>query len=154
MSTTTNYYKRSIDLSVFQGIDEKRMVTVNQSLFNNGGEVCTGIQKLIQRWLITFLTPKGAVKFHPNWGTDYIAESAGFHSEIDAEIAFYSANADACEQMRREEDKNMELEECIEKVNLDSISVYDTGFSLHVTIVSRFGEAAPLVLPINVNPIL
>lgn len=154
MSTTTNYYKRSIDLSVFQGIDEKRMVTVNQSLFNNGGEVCTGLQKLIQRWLITFLTPKGAVKFHPNWGTTYVSESTGFHSEIDAEIAFYSANADACEQMRREEDNNMELEERIEKVTLEDISIYDTGFSLHVTIVSRFGESAPLVLPINVNPII
>ena len=154
MSTNTNYYKRSIDLSVFQGIDEKRMVTVNQSLFGNGGEVCTGLQKLIQRWLITFLTPKGAVKFHPNWGTNYVSEAASFHSEIDAEIAFYSANADACEQMRREEDNNMELEERIEKVTLNGISVYDTGFSLSVTVVSRFGESSPLVLPINVNPII
>lgn len=153
MSTNTNYYQRSIDLSVFQGIKENGMTTVDQTLFNNGGEVCTGIQKLIQRWLIRFLTPLGTVKFHPDWGTSFLSEAPSFHSEIDTQIAFYSAISDVSDQLAEEEDEDMSEDEKLEKVELLSITIHDTGFVLRIKITSQIGESAPLVLPITVNPL-
>ena len=153
MSTSTNYYQRSIDLSIFQGIKENGIATVDQSLFNNGGEVCTGIQKLIQRWLIRFLTPLGAVKFHPEWGTDFLSEAPSFHSELDTEIAFYSAITDVSDQLSEEEDDNMSDDEKLEKVDLLGITVRDTGFVMKIKITSQAGESAPLILPITINPL-
>lgn len=153
MSTNTNYYQRSIDLSVFQGIKENGLATVNQTLFDNGGEVCTGIQKLIQRWLLKFLTPLGSVKFHPEWGTSFLSEAPSFHSEIDTQIAFYSAISDVSDQLIDEEDENMSEDEKLAKVDLLSITISDTGFVMKIKLTSQIGESAPLVLPITVNPL-
>lgn len=153
MSTLTNYYNRSVDVSIFQGAKEIGVATVDQSLFNNGGAVCTGIQKLIQRWLLTFLTPLGAVKFHPERGTSFLTEASGFRTEIDAEVAFYTCNANACEQLIAEEDDNMPDDERINYVELQDITVGSTGFSLRVMLYSLSGENAPIILPITINPL-
>ena len=153
MTVTTNYYNRSVDLSVFQGIKSSGMATVDQALFTNGGEVCTGIQKLIQRWLIAFLTPEGTVKFHPEWGTEFLAEAGNFKNEVEAETEFYLCNSDACDQLREEEDDNMSDDERIDSVELKSVIVSSTGFSLSVKINSLAGESSPLVLPITINPL-
>lgn len=153
MSSSTNYYQRSIDVSVFQGIKENGIATVDQSLFNNGGEVCTGIQKLIQRWLIRFLTPMGSVKFHPDWGTEFLSEAPSFHSEIDTEIAFYNAISDVNDQLFEEETEDMSDDEKLERVDLLSITVQDTGFVMNIQITSQNGESAPLILPITINPL-
>lgn len=153
MSTLTNYYNRLVDISIFQGVKEVGIATVDQSLFNNGGAVCTGIQKLIQRWLLTFLTPLGAVKFHPERGTTFLEEASGFRTEIEARVAFYTCNANACEQLRNEEDENMPYDERIDYVDLLDIEIGSTGFSLKVQLYSLNGETAPLILPITVNPL-
>ena len=153
MGTLTNYYNRSVDVSIFQGAKEVGVATVDQSLFNNGGAVCTGIQKLIQRWLLTFLTPLGAVKFHPERGTTFLEEASGFRTEIEAEAAFYTCNANACEQLIEEEDDDMPDDERIDYVELQDITVGSTGFSLRVMLYSLSGENAPIILPITVNPL-
>lgn len=153
MASTTNYYNRSVDLCIFQGIKDSRPVTVNQALFDNGGYVCTGIQKLIQRWVIKFLTPFGSMKFHSDWGTSFLEEATSFHSEVDAALSFYSANMQACDQLRSEEDDSMLLEERIDDVKLNHITVNSTGFTLNVTITSKFGTSAPVVLPVSINPL-
>lgn len=153
MASTTNYYNRSVDLCIFHGIKDSRQTTVKQSLFDDGGYVCTGIQKLIQRWIIKFLTPIGSMKFHPTWGTSFLEDATSFRSETAAELAFYSANMDACDQLRAEEDDSMLLEEQIDNVKLNYITVNSTGFTLNITITSKFGTSAPLVLPISINPL-
>ena len=153
MGTLTNYYNRSVDVSIFQGVKEVGVATVDQALFNNGGAVCTGIQKLIQRWLLTFLTPLGAVKFHPERGTTFLTEASGFRTEIDAEVAFYTCNANACEQLIAEEDEDMPDDERIDYVELQDITVGSTGFSLKVMLYSLSGDNAPIILPITVNPL-
>lgn len=153
MSVTTNYHKRLIDLSVFHGVKAIGIATVDQSLFNQGGEVCTGIQKLIQRWLITFLTPKGSVKFHPEWGTPFLENATSFKNEMAAESSFYMCNSIACDQLKQNEDDSMPDEERIQGVSLISITVNTTGFNLKVRLVSRAGNTAPLILPITLNPL-
>lgn len=153
MVTSTNYLNRSIDIAVFQGIKSSGVVTVDQSLFNNGGEVCTGIQKLIQRWLIAFLTPEGSVKFHPEWGTSFLSEAGNFKNEIDAATEFYMCNSDACDQLRDEDTEDLPEDEQLDSVSLDNITVTDDGFSLKVTLTSLAGDSAPLILPITINPL-
>lgn len=153
MTETPNYYNRSIDLCIYQGIEPGKRVTVDQSLLNQGGSVCTGIQKLIQRWVLRFLTPIGSVKFHPEWGTSFLENAISFNSEIDAQLAFYSANADACSQLRAEETDDMDLDERIDEVTLNYITLTETGFSLGVTLTTLFGTTTPVVLPILINPL-
>ena len=153
MGTSTNYHNRLIDVSVFNGIRETGMATVSQSLFENGGSVCTGIQKLIQRWILTFLTPKGAVKFHPERGTTFLSDATGFKTEINAEASFYTCNSHARAQLKDEEDDSMPDEERIGNVELEGITVNATGFELRIRLTSRAGETAPLILPITINPL-
>ena len=153
MTVSTNYLNRSVDLSVFQGIKADGVATVDQSLFNNGGEVCTGIQKLIQQWLITFLTPEGSVKFHPEWGTSFLAEASNFRNEIEATTEFYVCNSDACDQLEEAETDDMPDDERIDTVELDNITITSDGFKLKVILTSAAGESAPLILPITINPL-
>lgn len=153
MTVSTNYLNRSVDISIFQGIKSSGVATVNQSLFSNGGEVCTGIQKLIQRWLINFLMPEGSVKFHPEWGTSFLAEAGNFKNEIEAATEFYMCNSDACEHLREEETEEMSEDERIASVELNSIIITGDGFKLSVTLNSLAGTSAPLTLPITINPL-
>lgn len=153
MTVSTNYLNRSVDLSVFQGIKADGVATIDQSLFNNGGEVCTGIQKLIQQWLITFLTPEGSVKFHPERGTSFLAEASNFRNEIEAATEFYVCNSDACDQLEEAETDDMPDDERIDTVKLNNITITSDGFKLKVTLTSLAGNSAPLVLPITINPL-
>ena len=153
MAVSTNYLNRSVDISVFQGIKISGIATVDQSLFNQGGEVCTGIQKLIQRWLIAFLTPEGSVKFHPEWGTEFLSEASNLRNEVEAATEFYLCNSDACDQLREEDTEDTPEDEQIDSVQLDHITITDNGFSLKVTLSSIAGASAPLILPITVNPL-
>lgn len=153
MVTNANYANRSVDIAIYHGIKERGMVTVDQNLFDNGGEVCTGIQKLIQRWLLTFLTPLGTVHFHPERGTSFIAEAPYFHNEAEARSTFFLCNSDAMDQIKSEETDDMAKDERMDHVELISLIPEETGFQLSVKVYSQYGTASPVTLPITVNPL-
>lgn len=86
-----DYVGRTIDLWLFQ--QQEPGAALPQSLFIPvPGYICTGIEKLTQRWLIEFLTESASVKFLPDRGNAFLTEfkRGNLQSELDifAEFGF------------------------------------------------------------------
>ena len=70
MSTLTNYSNRLVDLELLQTTDGKTYTKVTLSLTNTP-KIVTGVQKLIQRYCVIFLSIKDA-RFSEEIGTDML----------------------------------------------------------------------------------
>lgn len=151
----SNYNNKSIDVVAFHGVQPVGYTQLRQNLFfGTSGEVCTGIQKLVQRWLCIFLTPAGSQTFSPNRGTRFMVDIFSAGTETKVQTIFQSANSDALSQLRAEETVNMPLDERIKSVKLDKMSLYLGNLSLYVTIKSAAGDTANIILPIDTNPLM
>lgn len=153
METTTNYSNKPIDILAFQGVQSIGMASLAPDLFAKGGSVCTGIQKLIQEWVILMMTPKGSIRFYPQRGTDFYNDIMQSFNENDAYCSFLISNAETIDQLKEEETDNTPEDEKIKSVELNSLSIKEDCLSLSVTITSEAGTSSTLVLPISSNPI-
>lgn len=111
----------------------------------------TGLQKLIQRYTVLFLTPKGSVKYHPDQGSRFInafgADNIQTSGDIVAQFAF--ANYDVIAQLRWEETDDDPDDERIKSVSLLDYNIdYSEGrLYLKVRLISLAGESAELTIP-------
>lgn len=151
----SNYTNKSIDVVAFHGVKPVGYTQLRQNLFlGTAGEVCTGIQKLVQRWLCIFLTPMGSQTFSPNRGTKFMVDIFTAGTETQVHTIFQLSNADAIAQLKAEETVGMPEDEMIKSVKLDSMSLYLGRLSLYITIKSKAGESAGIILPIDTNPLM
>jgi len=151
----SNYTDKSIDLVAFHGIKPVGYSVLQQNLFiGTSGEVCTGIQKIVQQWLCIFLTPIGSQTFNPLRGTRFMLDIFDAGSESSIFSTFYFANSDAIDQMKAEELVEMPDDERIDDVTLTRLSLYLGTLSLYIHITSKAGESAEIILPIDTNPIV
>ena len=155
MSTAANYANRSIDLVFLQGVTLSGKKTLAQQIFNesNAGQVCTGIQKLIQRWILRLLTPAGTMKFNPTRGTTFMRDMLTAYNESDVDTVFRLANMDATRQMIQEETNSMPSDERLNHVELLDITFTDYSVIIKVRMYSQTGDSSPVVLPISLNPL-
>jgi len=151
----SNYTNKSIDVVAFHGVKPVGYTQLRQNLFlNTAGEVCTGIQKLVQRWLCIFLTPTGSQKFSPERGTRFMLDIFTAGTESDVNTIFQIANSDTIDQLKAEETVGMPADEMIKSASLDSIILYLGNLSLYITIKSKAGESTGIILPIDTNPLM
>lgn len=143
----------TVDVFAFTGAKLSGLAQLNMNLLESGGSVCTGIQNLVQEWLILMLTPKGSVIFDENRGSDFLPEAMTATVESDIKTSFVFANADVMEQLRKTSDGRPD-DEVIDKVTLDSLNLQDGLLSVKATITSKAGEARTVTLPIHNNPII
>lgn len=155
MSTAANYANRRIDLVFLQGVTLSGKKTLAQQLFNenNAGQVCTGIQKLIQRWILRLLTPVGTMKFNPTRGTTFMRDMLSAYNETDVDTVFRLANMDATRQIIQEETPSMPSDERLNHVELLDITFTDYSVIIKVRMYSQTGDSSPVVLPISLNPL-
>lgn len=151
---TSNYNNKSVDVVAFHGVTPVGYSRLRQNLFlEASGEVCTGIQKLVQRWLCIFLTPIGSQTFNPNRGTRFMLDIFHVGSESAIFSTFYFANSDTIAQLKEEDFTGTPNDERIDSVKLTKISLYLDTLSLYIHITSKAGESADIILPIDTNPI-
>lgn len=67
----TNYTGRTVDLSIFEGAqaDGAQQLTLD---FTDGGDVITGIEKLVQTFVFLFLTEQGSIRYDPTVGSSFV----------------------------------------------------------------------------------
>ena len=143
----------TVDVFAFTGAKLSGLAQLNMNLLESGGSVCTGIQNLIQEWLILMLTPKGSVVFDENRGSNFLPEAMNATVESDIKTSFVFANADVIEQLRRTSDDKPD-DEIVDKVTLDTLNLKDGLLSVKATITSKAGESRTVTLPIHNNPII
>lgn len=151
----SNYTNRTIDLVAFHGVKPVGYAQLKQNLFlDTAGEVCAGIQKLVQRWLCIFLTPLGSQTFDTDRGTRFMVDIFSAGTENDIYTIFQIANSDTIDQLKNEETTDMPLDEKIGSVTLNSIELYLGSVSLYITIASKGGTSVNVILPIDINPLM
>jgi hypothetical protein len=157
MTTIADYAGRTVDVFAFDGVlkDEKTLLT--QELFNEeqSGLVCTGIQKLAQRFILELLTDKGSMYGKPDNGTGLLQayRQGTVRSEMDAAQEWAFAVNDALANMQAEEEETDPDDEKIASIELDSVA-FSQGVKVAYSakLLSAAGSSRKIILPLPIVP--
>lgn len=154
----TSYVGREFDLLAMQDAAPVGEALLAQTIFSNedAGQVCTGVQKLAQRWLLHMLTDRGSMPYNADDGTDLLAEARRGVWRIEADVieSYDFAAADVALYMAREEDDSMHPEDRFDHDELLSVALLPySSVSLSVAIFSQAGDSRKVILPIPFSPI-
>lgn len=120
-----------------------------------GGQVCVGIQKLAQRWLIEFLTIRGSMKYKPDRGCDFMQEvrSQSLRTENDIYSGFLASRSQVAANLRAEDVETDPADERYAGSELLSVVIRpDRTMVLTVEITSAAGTSRKVILPLTVGP--
>lgn len=151
-----DYIDRRFDLLALQGAQPTGSAQLQQQLFNgNSGQVCTGVQKMAQRWVLEFLTDEGSLPFLPDRGVSFVraARTGQFRNEVDAIAEYNFAAVKIMQTMQNEEVDAMEDDERLASDELTGLSIQEGLLTLNVTLTSQAGSSRQVILPIPVLPI-
>lgn len=153
MSTIADYQDRKIDILAFQLNDNRTQVSQTVAKDNSGGNICTGIQKLAQRWVLEFLTPIGSVPYKPKIGSPFTDQvRRGLIKNNFDIVSYFSASALIVSvNLKREDSLSDPADERFDKATLDGFSFDNSGkLILNVTLLSAAGTSRKVILPISV----
>jgi hypothetical protein len=147
---------RVYDVLGLQGAKPMGEVLLQQILFNDAaaGMLCTGIQKLAQRFVLELLTEAGSMLYLPARGTQFMIKfRAGYlRTETDVFIAFNLALNDLELSLAAEELATDSPDEVYASATLDSVAITNGAASLHVTLMSQAGTSREVIMPISTTP--
>lgn len=156
MTALIDYKDRSYDFFAFQNVKPEGDNLLEMELFSklSPGQICTGIQKLTQRWLLEFLTEAGSMPGLPARGTNFMTLVRQgrliSYTRIWSEFVFSAYTAGV--NLRREEDDTWNPEERYSKANLLSLAVLPGYANLRIEITSQAGVSRKTILPISTLP--
>ncbi|MDO4568767.1 MAG: hypothetical protein Q4D38_00105 [Planctomycetia bacterium] len=136
----------NIDWCVFSGVQPNTSSLLEPSVIQGG--LCTGIQKLVQRWLIRLMTIKGSMPFAQERGCGFISEISKVQTESAVRIAYLFAQMEIEPQLLAEETEDMPDDERFLSSELLGVSRLRGACSLSVKLTSRAGESREVLLPI------
>ena len=158
-SKTTNYSGRLVDVLAFDGTFSDKQFELDQSIYSKtkpSGQVCAGIQKLVQRWLIEFLTPLGSIPYLQSRGTSFLntVRSGKIRSELDATLAFNLARDQVAFNLIQEDKAGTYPDdEKYGSVDLIGVKVVlGDKLTVSLRINSIAGASRVFVIPVSVVP--
>jgi len=155
--TPSQYIGRTFDLLVLQGATRAGSAQLQHTIFGeeSSSEVCTGVQKLAQRWAMKFLTIAGSMPYLPDEGTDFVRllQQGLLRDEAEALAAFTIAAVQVRTSMQAEEDSSMDDEDRMDTATLKRLALSNQWVSLTVEIYSLAGTSREVILPIPYLPI-
>lgn len=158
MTTAVDYLNRRFDVLAFRGAKSRGDVLLQQTLFgaDAGGEVCTGVQKLAQRWALEFLTVRGSMPYHmSSRGSDFMryVRQGRLRTEFDVTAYFNFAAQQVKTNLLNEETSDMHPEDRFRRASLGQIALLDGVLELTVDISSLAGDSRQVILPIPITPV-
>jgi len=156
MSTLADYVGRKYDAVFYHGVsDVPGSHLLSQYLADEqGGEICTGVVKLMQRVMLRLNTPRGSMLFAKNEGTDLVAafRQGSIRTEADVYTAFGFAASRVMTQCARDDDGTLPADERLVSLNLLSVELDPETPVLTIEIVTAAGSTRTLILPIRTHP--
>lgn len=156
MSTVADYVGRIYDLLALRGAQPTGETRLQQSLFGrtSAGEICTGIQKLAQRWVLEFLTETGTLLFDPTRGCDFmtVVRAGLLRTEADVLTQFRFAQIDITRNLQAEESSTTAIDEQFASATLTSVELLPGYMQLYVTVLSQAGSSRSVIMPISTLP--
>jgi hypothetical protein len=147
---------RIYDVLALQGAKPMGEVRLEQILFTEAaaGQLCTGVQKLAQRFVLELLTEKGSMLYLPGRGTTFMIQfrQGYLRTETDVFIAFNLALNDLELSLTAEELATDPDDERYALATLDSVSILSGTIVMHVTLRSLAGTSRKVIMPISTTP--
>lgn len=151
-----DYATRKYDYLAFRNVSSLGEKQLGMALYaeDTAGQICTGIQKLVQRWALEFLTEVGSMTGLPNRGCDFLfrVRRGALRSQADVLTAFSSANLFITRSLRNEEYAGMPDDERFATAELTSVEIQPGYMNLTVMISSMAGDARAVILPVETLP--
>lgn len=154
MATIADYQGRKFDILAFQPKEYSSELDQSLASVNSGGLICTGIQKLAQRFVLEFLTPAGSIPYKPNRGSSFITDvrQGRVRSNVDVVAYFASAVAGLAANLISEDLETDPDDERYEDAVLDGFSLTTDGkLVLNVSVTSAAGSSRTVIMPISVS---
>lgn len=153
-----SYAGRTVDYLAFDGMIPSPESQLSQTLAQPGqsGAMITGIEKLVQRFLIELLTEQGSLHYQPSRGTFFMtALRAGtIRTSQDLFSSFSSAEVDIRDNLKMEETLSADPEdERYAGSELLSASLLGDTASLLFSISSVAGETRIVTYPLRIAAI-
>lgn len=155
MSNVVDYKGRQADYWAYQPVlvPGRDMLLVPELVSpSNGGSIIAGIEKLVQKILITLLTPRGSKLHDPEDGTDFMidAQRGLWRTTADVEQSFYAARVDMRRLIVLDEVDTDPADERYGEVTLTDIVLAGDRVTLGVTVTSAAGLSRQILAPIQV----
>ena len=156
---TYDYTGRTVDVAALDGTYADSEFELVQGIMGAGyrsGKVVTGIQKLVQRWVIEFLTPLGSMPYLLNRGSVFLneARSGRMRTEADVMSVFAYANSKISDTLIEEDLLGVYPEdEQYSDARLISVAIrLGSKVSLTIAIDSKAGADRIFTVPIQIVP--
>ena len=140
----SKYGNRTFDYAVVHGAEIGKDRLAELSIVRPG--VSTGMQKLMQRYIIELLTPLNDLKFHTS-GCDFVKDSLGAFSEDQVRNAFAFANALISNRMRAAS-TGLPDDERLEEAELTDVSFIGDTISVSIALHNQAGSEYEIILPV------
>lgn len=150
---TTDYFGRKKDISIIKGADPNTLGKQNVTLeFGKISTYCAGVQKLIQRYMIIFLTLLGSQPKFPTFGTDFYSRLTGSNlvSRADMIHLFNFANLTTIKTIKEHQSTKTDIpeDEQLNTAYLNSLLISGDTLSLKVVIETSAGSTVDFVVPL------
>ena len=140
----SKYGNRTFDYAVVHGAEIGKDKVAELSIVRPG--VSTGMQKLMQRYIIELLTPYNDLKFHTT-GCDFVKDSLGAFSEDQVRNAFAFANASISNRIRAAS-SDLPADERLDSAELTDVSFIGDTISVSIALHNQAGSEYEIILPI------
>jgi hypothetical protein len=151
---TTDYSGRKKDVSIIRNINPTNPATQKVTLeFGKVSAYCAGVQKLVQRYMIIFMTEVGTQKSYPEFGTPFYGNirRGNVVNKTDLVHKFNFANLKTVETIRTHQQKfnDIPLDEQINTALLgDIIFVARDQINIRILIKTNAGDNVDFLMPL------
>jgi len=157
-ATIYDYAGRTVDYLAFDGAnaDKEALLTPGLLLPGQSGALTTGIQKLVQRFLLELLTEKGSLQYTPDRGTTFMTQLRLGYIRTTAQLIalFNTVELDIRNNLRLEEDFETDpADERFKQAELLSASLAGDRAYLSIKILSQAGTSRTVVYPLRITAI-
>jgi hypothetical protein len=150
-----DFLDRSFDILAWRGAVVGEDQLLDQTLLDatSSGEICTGIQKLAQRFLVELLTPVGSIQYLPERGTGFLGSLLARGGRLSAEIfaAFAIAEVEARSGLLAEETDTDPDDERYLSAQLLEVNLQPAAVFLRFRLTSR-ANTTVFIAPISIVP--
>jgi len=150
---TTDYAGRTRDINVLGPVDPSlSSVFVHPGTIGNPSSYITGVQKLVQRYAISFMTVLGSQPDFSDFGTRFSEAiyAGALISNNDIQHLFAFANDLVLQDFREYQSENTDLpeDEQIDTAYFDGSELVGSTAIIRIIIQALSGESVPFVLPL------
>ena len=151
----SDYVGRTVDVLAYTGgtAAGERRLSMALATAGDSGQICTGIQKLAQRFLIELLTEQGTMIYLPLRGCGFMREArlGMWRSPLDVMSAFSAALLDIKENLQLEEASTDPDDERFFDAELVAVTLDGSEASVTIRITSLAGTSRKFIAPLKIT---